>query len=103
MERKFTPGIWSITEIDAKIDTQNAAPVIIESIGFGEIIAGPHSFSSLRGRTREEAMSNARLISSAPKMYDLLEKVLSELRGYDITEGWYVLNDIEYVLKDINK
>lgn len=103
MEKKFTPGVWSMTEIDTKTDTENSAPVIIESIGFGKIYAGPHAFSALRGRTKDEAMVNARLISSAPKMYELLEKVLSELRGYDITQGWYVLNDIEYVLKDINK
>lgn len=65
---KFTPGPWSV---------RDGQDVLAISGSETRLVAECHAGH------REERQANARLISHAPEMYDLLEQLADRARGVD--------------------
>ena len=98
--KSFTPGPWRVRQI-AELDEYKNASICIFAcddgvIGLGknaeEIVTMPNHH---RYPEKEEIIrANARLISAAPKMYELLEQLYGALTNVPVVQV-----EIEKVLK----
>lgn len=82
---EWTEGPWSITEPDTFGDItvqQVGEPLAIAAVVNGELRKYGGKF--------DEHCANARLIASAPTMYEALEKIIEKRRAYDGEMGTLV-------------
>ena len=83
-ERKWTPGKWSVYEVEREtywpgIDAGRTSIVV-----WGD----QQENNGVQGDTLEEAKANAQLIAAAPNLYEALENLANACQNADDSYQW---------------
>ena len=95
---KFTPGTWKFIDGDSPgIDSVPQGEREFSIVIFGQI-GIDHEEVGVQGRSREEAVANARLMVDAPKMLKLI-RAFYETEDTDGDEWTRAINEASEILE----
>lgn len=99
METKFTQGKWEIEPTRAL--NKNGNPLYYDIVSDRQLLSSTHKNKFIEGLGDEQQLANAKLIASAPEMFEMLKDVLDcNNRGFFEHINF---NEIEQLLTKITK